>query len=109
MSKPDRCHVNQILGGGIFVCHRSVATSNGFCEFHGGQTAQTLDLELTWREWFKMWFFRIPYGGVRRFLRFPHDIRFWWRTRKNPPCAYCRNRSMITEHGKRVCFDHYGP
>lgn len=106
----DRCHVNDIFGGGVFVCRRQLAPGgNGYCEYHGRQNAITLKLELTWRAWFRVQFVRRPLNLWRWIRECPRKIQFWWSTRNNPPCAFCQNKSMVTEHGKRVCFDHYGP
>lgn len=109
---PDKCFVNYALGGGVFVCRRPPKPGgNGFCAFHGEKKANDPDLglELTWREWLRVWFIRRPRNILRWIRERPRKIRFWWWTRKNAPCAFCSNKSMLEENGRRVCFDHYGP
>ena len=111
MNSKSRCHVNEWGGGGLFVCRRPVATKNGFCEFHGSKSIGDKDqgLELTWPAWFRAKFIHQPQNIYRAIRAWPRQIRFWWWTRKNPPCHFCGARSMVEEEGKRVCWDHYGP
>lgn len=98
------CHVNKIFGGGVFVCRKPATTKNGFCEFHGNQTAATLDLELTWREWFKVQFIRRPQNAARVLRSLPRKIRYWWYTRNFPKCELCTDKAMSKDGGR--CIDH---
>jgi hypothetical protein len=102
-----RCFVNQIFGGGVFVCKRPVATANGFCAFHGKPNAITADLELTWRAWLRKHFIFGPRNLWRAVRLAPRQIRFWWSMRKHPLCTIqgCEDRAMYAKGGK--CINHY--
>lgn len=102
-----KCGVNDALGGGIFICRRPVATTNGFCDFHAQQDARTLELELTWRAWLKKYFVYTPRNIWRAIRLTPSRIRSWWWLRRYPFCevAGCEERSFSIHGGP--CVDHF--
>lgn len=101
---PEKCFVNNIFGGGVFICRRPVVTPNGFCAYHA-ELPLGQGLELTWMEWFKVWFIRKPSNLWRAIMCAPSRLVYWYRLRKVPKCAIktCSDKALCGT----LCPDHY--
>lgn len=77
MTNKVRCGINDVFGGGVFVCGRPVVPDgNGsYCAYHGGWPHNKARLELTWRAWFLA---RFVYGPRNVLL---HIRGTYWKLR----------------------------
>lgn len=114
MDTKKRCGINDIMGGGIFMCNREVSPDgNGsYCAYHGKQDVRNLDLQLTPKAWFKAWFYYFPKSLWYKMKKFHTVMDYWWTTRSNPRCYVkdCKSKScmkmVINGQWQPVCLDH---